>query len=320
MANRRKSLISFITALVLGFLLALGWVNRWYIHDSIRLYGYQAPAEIAELASDTTMNSDSRRLFYVYSPSIEDKDEFNEHCKLSEFTIVLGCYVGGRGIYIYNVTDERLDGIKQVTAAHEMLHVAYERLGGSEKDRIDGLLQEALTSVANPRIQTTIEEYRKNGADISNELHSIIGTEVRTLTPELETYYSRYFENRSEVVRLSEQYEQAFTELKNRIAEADKTLEALRSQIDSLESEVEAMSKELQSRLAALNSASSAAEYNAAVPGYNRLVNVYNSKVRQLRKLIERYNALVAERNAIAIEENNLHKAIDSRPDTIETQ
>ena len=35
--------------------------------------------------------------------------------------------------YIYNVNDERLNGLKEVTAAHEMLHAAYERLPESDK-------------------------------------------------------------------------------------------------------------------------------------------------------------------------------------------
>ena len=36
-------------------------------------------------------------------------------------TAVLGCYAN-REISIFNVTDQRLDGIREVTAAHEMLH------------------------------------------------------------------------------------------------------------------------------------------------------------------------------------------------------
>ncbi len=318
---------SFKTAVILACVLvvpALLWTQRWPIHDWLKLQNYSPPPEIAQLASDIDLNDSSKRLFYVYHPALEaDKVAFNQHCTLTEQTIVLGCYVSGTGIYLYDVTDERLAGVEQVTAAHEMLHVAYERLSNRERERINALLEQTFATVTNERIKTTIEEYRNNGADINNELHSILGTEVRTLPTELENYYKRYFSDRSKVLTYSEKYESVFAELKQKVAEIDKRLGILKNQIEALEADVDARSRALQSEKARMDSLSSSKryeEYNAAVPGYNAQVNAYNIKVKQLRQLINEYNALVAERNEIAVQENELFKAIDSRIDTIQTQ
>ncbi len=299
------------------------WTQRWNIYDTLRLRGYQPPAQIAQLATDTSLNDGSRRLFYVYHPELEQKQAFNDNCKSAEKTIVLGCYVSGRGIYLYSVTDERLNGVVQVTAAHETLHAAYERLDGREKQRVKGLIDDAYAKLTDQRIKDTIEDYRQNGADITNELHSILGTEVRSLPAELEQYYSRYFTNRLKIVEYSEKYEQAFTERKNRIADADRQLEALKQQINAGEASLGALSQELKNeraRLDKLLASKDYAAYNAAVPGFNSRVNAYNAQVGQVRRLIDQFNALVAERNSIAAEENDLYKAIDSRPDTLKTQ
>lgn len=298
----------------------LAWSQRWNIYDSWRLRGYEPPAVIAQLAAETSLNDKGRRLFYVYHPELKDKATFSQSCRSSERTIVLGCYVSGHGIYLFKVTDERLQGIMQVTAAHETLHAAYERLGGSEKQHIDQMVQSAFTQVKNQRIHDTVEDYRKNGADIANELHSIMGTEVRHLPAELEAYYKRYFTNRKQIVDYSEKYEKAFTERKQKIAEYDRQLESLKQEIESLETDLHAREQRLQSersRLDAFMSAGNVEAYNAGVPGFNAQVNAYNNQVSRIRGLIDQYNRIVGERNSIAAEEGELIKAIDSRPSTI---
>lgn len=323
MGLKTKRVVSLGSVLLVIAVPVVLWTQRWNIYDTLRLRGYQPPAQVAQLASDTAMNDKTRRLFYVYHPGLEDKKSFNDHCRSSEKTIVLGCYVSGTGIYLYNVTDERLAGVIQVTAAHETLHAAYDRLSLKEKQRVNKLLDQAYAVVTNQRIRDTIEDYRKNGADITNELHSILGTEVRELTPELDQYYTRYFTNRLKIVAYSEKYEQAFNERKQKVEEDDKKLAILKQQIESGEVELNALEQQLQAeraRLDAMLANKDYAGYNAGVPGFNARVNAYNAKVRTIRNLIDQYNVLVAERNAIATEESELVKAIDSRPDTIQSQ
>lgn len=315
--KRVSGILIVFAVIILPFVV---WTHRWYLYDTLRLRGYEPPAKIVQLATDTTLNEDSRRLFYVYYPTLNEKQDFNNNCKTSEKTIVLGCYVSGVGIFLFNVTDERLNGIVQVTAAHETLHAAYERLNSADKTRINELTQNVYKSLNSPRITESISEYQKNGADVANELHSIIGTEIRGLPPELETYYARYFTNRLKIVEFSEKYEQAFTERKQKVAEYDKTLLGLKNKIEAKESEVESRKQSIsaeRSRLDGLLADKDFEKYNEAVPKYNSSVNSYNKVVRDIRSLIDQYNKLVAERNAIVSEETELINAIDSRPDTL---
>ncbi len=317
---RITSLIAFLFVLVVAGLL---WLNRWNIYDAMRLRGYQAPVAIAQLATDTTMNDHTRRLFYVYHPELEDKSAFVQSCKSAEKTIVLGCYVPSQGIYLSNITDPRLVGVVQVTAAHETLHAAYDRLSPSDKTKVDNMLDTAYQQVNDQRIKDTIEAYRKEGADVKNELHSILGTEVRNLPPDLEAYYRRYFTNRLAVVGYSEKYEQAFTERQKAVTDYDIQLKDLKQKLDSAEASLstqEAALKNQRSRLDSLLNAKQYEAYNAGVPGYNASVTAYNTSVRTVRALIDKYNEIVNKRNAIVNEESELVKSIDSRPETINTQ
>ncbi len=319
---RSKRTGVIITALLLAILGMLWW-QRWNVYDALRLRNYQASSQIVQLASEAGMNDHGRHLFYVYHPELDEKQAFNQNCKNNEQTIVLGCYVDGEGIYIYNVTDPRLQGITQVTAAHEMLHAAYGRLNASDKTRIDNLLNQTYAKMDNARLKETIEDYRKNGADVTNELHSILGTETRDLPPELEDYYSRYFSNRTQVVEQSEKYEQAFEMRKQQVGDDDKQLQSLKQQIDTAQNDLSRQKTSLdqdRARLDGLLAAKQYEAYNQGVPGFNAKVNSYNAQAKHIGQLIDQYNNLVAQRNAIATEESELIQAIDSRPSTVPEQ
>lgn len=309
--------------LVLVAILAAGaaaWLNRWYIYDTVRLRGYTPPAQVVELAYNTTMDAETRRIFFANHPKLLEKSNFRQHCPTGEVSIVLGCYVSNDGIYLADIMEERLAGIVEVTAAHEVLHAAYDRLTGSEKERIDRLLNEAFKDVKNERIRKNVEEYRANGADVTNELHSILGTEVRQLPKQLEDYYAQYFDERQKIVEYSEQYEAAFTELKELVEKYDQQLKSLKSQIDSLQASLRQQNQQLQAerqRLDQLRSSGQTEQYNSAVPGFNALVNGYNADVNRVRSLIDQYNTTVAKRNDIVVEQGELIEAIDSRPETI---
>lgn len=316
MTTRNKS--GLITLAALLIVLAGIFLFRHNISDWYKLRGYTPPSEIVEVADQITLKNEWRRLFYVNHPEIADKNTFNEHCRKNEFTIVLGCYLSGQsGIFLLEVDDERLEGVVQVTAAHELLHAAYERLGSKEKSRIDTLLTQTFVNIKDKRIRETIESYRESDPTIvTNELHSILGSEVRTLPDELEQYYSRYFTDRKKVVSFSEQYEAAFIERRNKVREYDQELSELRVSIDSLSAQLTQTNSELQSQRSEMNqlrSSGKTSQYNAQVPSYNAKVSGYNRDVDRLQGMVSKYNQIVEIRNQLAAEEHELVEAIDSR-------
>ena len=178
------------------------------------------------------MNEYGKKLFYVQRPLLQNLDEFRNSCSTSEQTIVLGCYKTNVGIYIYGIEDSRLQGVKQVTAAHEMLHAAYDRLSQSEKNKVNQLTLSAFNQLTDERVKKNIESYRTRDASVvPNELHSILATEVDSLPPELEQYYKKYFIDRHKIVAFSNQYEGEFTRRESAIDAYDKQLEDTKSSI-----------------------------------------------------------------------------------------
>lgn len=313
----KRKLLNLTSLLILVALPAVVFWQRQAVFDWYRLRGYNPPTQISQLALDTGMNDDMKRLFYVYHPELQDKAAFNTSCRDNELTIVLGCYVNGRGIYLLDVTDDRLNGVEQVTAAHESLHAAYARLSKKDKVRIDSLTKSAYDTLASQRIKDTVELYRKQDASIvPNELHSILGTEMRILPPELEMYYAEYFTDRLKVVGYSELYEQAFTQRKQQVEAFDAQLASLKKDIEDLQAKLDTDEAALgaeRARMTALRENDQTDEYNAAVPGYNRRIGAFNANISKLTSFIAQYNEIVPRRNAIASEEKELVSAIDSR-------
>ncbi len=292
-------------------------VKKQQIIDWTQLRNYKPDSIISKLAVDTTMSNLGRHLFYVNHPTLHEKSTFAGHCKISELTNILGCYVSGDGIYLYDVKDPRLSGIKEATSAHEMLHVAYERLSATEKVKVNKMLLDVYSKVTDTRIKNTIASYKKAGADTTNELHSILGTEILALTPDLENYYKKYFTNRTAVVKYFNQYQNAFEERKNKVEQYDISLASIKSRIENLEYDLKNEASSLENERSRMNNLianNQVSEYNQAVPIFNRRIEAYNNKTKVVKQLVDDYNGIVIERNNIATEENELIKAIDSSP------
>lgn len=316
----------FGNILSIGLLVALvfAYFQRQDIYDWYRLRDYTPPAEIVALADATTMNSLGKKLFYINQPDIQDKQEFSKNCTVAEESIVLGCYVSNSGIYIYDVKDQRLNGIEEVTSAHEMLHAAYDRLSEEERSRVDYLTNQELEKIDDKRLLRTIDSYRKRDPSvIPNELHSILATEVRIISPELEQYYKKYFINRLAIVELSENYESAFTELEERAENYKSQLAVLKQEIEQqnavLAEEASSLSSEYND-LQADRGTSDAESFNNRAQRYNLRVNEYNNQVAAVSIKIDNYNQILKEYNLIITQENELYNAIDSRPKTINSQ
>ena len=318
--SRQTNKFTGISLLVFVAAAAVLFFNQQRLVDYSRLHNYTAPPEVATIATQDTLTPYARKVFYVNHPLIEQKSAFTQSCPdaTREQTIVLGCYHGGQsGIYLLNVTDSRLDGVKQVTAAHEMLHAAYDRLSVSDRNNLNAMLNDFYKNkLTDKRILTTIDAYKKSEPnDVVNEMHSIFGTEVAQLPAPLEQYYTKYFTNRNAVTSFSDQYQSEFTMRQAAVASADARLAQLKDQIDAARSDLDNKQTEItakQQSLTALRNGNNIAAYNAGVGPYNDLVNAYNAEVQQVRSLIAQYNELVATRNATAVEEDQLVKSLSA--------
>ncbi len=294
-------------------------LERQALLDWWHLRGYIAPASVVQLAGDDTMTAKARDLFYVNHPDITAGNAFTSHCPAgSEKTVVLGCYLGNdHGIYVYAVTDARLDGVEQVTAAHETLHAAYRRLSSSERTKVDAMLvdyyQHGLTD---QRIKDTIAAYKKSEPnDVVNEMHSVFGTEVATLPPALEQYYKQYFTDRAKIVAYTASYQGEFTSRHNQVTAYDTQLKALNQQITADETQLDQQKAALDSQSSQLQNERTSghvAAYNNGVASYNHAADAYNTLLANTKDLINRYNGIVDKRNAVALEEQQLTKELSA--------
>lgn len=185
------------------------------VQDIWRGWGYEPETRIAEIEEDLELTDRGKRLFRATRPIIEQSTDFNTHCGSHSAEIsVIGCYTGGK-MYIYEITNDELADANTVTAAHELLHAAWERMGEGEKARISALLDEVYQQNAE-WMESELEAYT---ADVrKEEMYTRAGTKLENLPEELEKHYADYFRNRAQIVAFYHNYEAPFERLKSEMA------------------------------------------------------------------------------------------------------
>lgn len=304
-------------------LLALAFTiffNRQFLIDNYLAWQYQPTNEIAAISQRIQLTEKGKLYFYASQPQLDDRDTFNKVCtaKDSEQSVVLGCYSALR-IYLFNIDNPKLDGIKEVTAAHEMLHAAYDRLAANERERVNQLVADQLTEITDQRILDLVKEYDKTEpGERLNELHSILGTEVAELSPELESYYKQYFQERRVVVALAASYSAVFEDLKDRADGLLAELSALADQIETRNANYTAAAKQLNRDIDAFNARARSGQMTRAEFDAERAE--LESRQQGLQTLYDSITADIAlyeakrkELQAINAESETLNRSIDSK-------
>jgi hypothetical protein len=318
---RRSRHIGLAVVLAIWLVLvALFILNSQRISDWWRLRGYVPPVAVAQLANEDTMTSYTRHLFYLNRPQLlSSVTSFRAHCPEDENTIVLGCYHPGQnGIFIYAVTDPTLSGVQQVTAAHEVLHAAYARLTSSARAQLNAeLVNYYKHGLNNPLVKAEVQLYQKTEpGSVMDEMSCTFGTEIATLPPSLNAYYSQYFTDRQAIVAYEQKYQAAFSSRQAIVMQDDAQLANLKSQIDTMEVQMKSSLTNLNSQLnnlVSLRTAQNIPAYNAGVPGYNSDIDAYNANVQTVETLVNQYNQLVAVRNQVAGQVTTLASDLDTR-------
>lgn len=331
LAQAQRGNVAVRLVVSLGLLLAAIFIlfNRQYLVDQVVVWQFTPTAEVAAVSDAAHLSEHGEFLFYASRPALLERDAFNEACRSSatEHTAVLGCYTLNR-IYLFDIDNERLAGIKEVTAAHEMLHAAYQRLSTSERDRINALIEKQSFGADEARITELLSEYAKSEpGERLNELHSILGTEVRDLDPELEAYYAQFFVDRAKVVALSEQYQTVFAELKLRQESLSVELNGL---ADAIEREGAAYKRNLQVlsidvesfNAQARSGQMTRAEYDSQRAALESRQASLKRQYDTIQALIAQYEAKRDELASINTEANALNRSINSSlapvPDAID--
>jgi hypothetical protein len=240
--------------LFIGAFLLASWIgtNQDTVLDWLQVKPTGNSPEVERLAEATTMTRSAQRLFYRQDPTIEQRQNFMRTCsKVPVKGVMLGCYTRGK-IAIQSVKEPKLDGIMEVTAAHEMLHAAYDKMSQSQRDHLSPLLEAAVSQVKDSRLMKVLNQYKKDDRQrYLNELHSHLGTEVINLAnPELEKHYQQYFVDRRKLVSFAVKSGAA-------MRQTDERMETLKVEIDRMEQELKTQKAELTQSKTSLTASSS---------------------------------------------------------------
>jgi hypothetical protein len=327
MENKRKSKTkSVLKTLVVAIFLAAavwGYLNRQFIEDNVASFNFKPSQQIESLTNRLDLTATGRLVLFASLPEVKSRDDFQSNCVVREDDInILGCYSFGK-IFVYDITDPELDGIKEVTLAHEMLHAVYERLSSQEKSRLAPYLEQVYNQIKDEDLESRMSYYERNEPDERyNELHSIIGTEVASskVPAELEQHYGKYFANRSKVVELHDSYQGKFSELKQKADELKAKLEELADEINKQRVEYDENWANLSAEIAEFNRRAEAG-YFVSQAAFDAERSLLVGKVATLDKLwgqindqISNYNLIVEEYNEISLRAEKLNSSLDSAP------
>ena len=295
-------------------------LNRQRILDQITVWQYTPTAEVSGLVDRAGMNSEGKFYYLASQPKLDSSSTFNSECdRVENVTSILGCYSSSR-IYIYNVTDPQLDGIREVTAAHETLHAIYDRMGDDEKAKVDKLIEAEYNKLfTNKDFSDLMAFYAKTEpGQRDNELHSIIGTEVGNISLELEAHYDKYFSNRQKVVELNAKYSSVFKSLKDQANALSVKLDTLSALITTESAKYNADVQAINNDIAAFNvraasgNFSSQSQFNSQRAALTQRVTAVQVLRASIDANIAQYTEMLGEYNSLAAQSKKLYSVIDS--------
>ncbi len=288
--NRSREVVAVLvtTAAMLGI---YALFQSTYVQDTWKGWQYQEPANIAQIRSELELTDSAQRIFLATHPAVEAAEAFNEHCDSHREDIsLLGCYTGDK-MYIYAIDLPELEAANKVTAAHELLHAVWARMGRSERQQVEQLLQQFRQDHAE-WAEEELKLYSEN--EQLEELYTRVATKVRDLPEALEAHYRQYFTNRQKIVEFYESYQAPFDELltENR---------TLQTQILQLGQEIDQGRAEYLARMAALEQEITEFNNCADTPG------CFQSRA----EFTERRGKLEAERTALEALRVEVNQKID---------
>ena len=299
-------------------------LNRQWIEDYMRGFGYEPEGEMGRIMKDLELTGRGEFLFRAARPELSSQDEFNAVCRsvLDEEIAVLGCYADDN-IYVYNIESAELDGIRELTTAHELLHAVWARMSEGERSALSGALNQTLEKNRDV-LGEELEIY--DVGQRQEELFVRAGTEVADLPAELEKVYGGIFSDQDMVVSFYNKYIGVFRAMEAEMEELESQMQGIQAQIDSLSVEYEQRVDALNVEIGSFNAcAETAGCFGSDGEFYARRAVLMNEQTvlegmyGQINGLIDQYNGLVEKYNADVTRTEKLNQMMNSnsRPEGI---
>ena len=290
------------------------------IGDAIKGARYEPSAEMSKVIERDKFTKAGERILRATYPELEPAEDFNQHCYsgAERESSVLGCYSDDR-IYVYDIDNAELDGIKETVLAHELLHAVWNRMSVKERrvlyDDLDSTYMIHSRELSEHMAQYSEEDYY-------DELHSIIGTQLSGLdmTETLRTHYAKYFTSQNLIANFYDSYNAKFEALERKAEKLSQQIENNKAKIDSLtnnyNAEYELLLADIESfnaRAVQPNGFLSRAQFDAErselMARQDKLDTMYN----ELNDLIQSTNTMVEEYNNNVLQIGDLYDSVNSR-------
>lgn len=315
--SKHRGLWRWVVALVLITIVFLVEINREWIEDYWRGITFEPSDGIAAIRDKLGLADYGMFLFNASNPVLSDSEEFNDKCRFEkdEEEAILGCYLD-KDIYIYNIVDEKLDGIRECTAAHELLHAVWKRMGEEErKAYVDSL------SLVYEQNKDYLEEelgvYDNN--ERSEELYVRAGTEVKKLPADLERHFAKVFKDQDKVVGYYDKYIAVFRDLQAELDALEAEMNEIKLEINTREGEYSNRLARLNAEIDEFNSCAETAGCFSSQWAFDQRRSVLIGEQRALTSLYERieelintYNQKVDKYNEDVLSNNKLNQIINS--------
>jgi hypothetical protein len=322
----RAAGVGLVIGLNVLVLVAAVWAatNPQRIADQLAVWQYTPSVTIENYALRDTLTDEGLFLFYASKPRVSPEAQFDAFCASHKEDVgVLGCYLpNDKTIHLYDVQDDRLAGLEEVVAAHEMLHAAWDRMSLSDRAELGVLLEaEAAKRTDDTALTATLAFYATaEPGERLNELHSIIGTEFGDLSPELEKHYSTYFKDRSAVVAMHVASNRVFVDQAEAVNGLVVDIDALAASIDAdyaaYNSSYDQLNSEINDFNARADSGAFAtqAEFDAERGSLLDRQSGLDASYTAITARVAQYNAMVAQLDALNAEGEQLNEAINITP------
>ena len=300
-ANDPSSSYKRVIKVLVFSVILLVFLSRDFIADTFSVLAYTGDSDVVALADKSGMNMNGKALFLSASPELVDANKLHEHCPMEdENSVEYGCYIPSKNkIYILKLTEQPYSEIAISTAAHEMLHVAWSKLGDNRRREVLGMLNSHMSEsndYTTQSVKASLELYDKAENIQSDELHALIGSEVdsKFTVKDIEDYYRIYFSNRSKTVASKINYDQGVEKIETDIS-------TKREAINKLEVELsEFADKWLHPIEAYMQQNAYYGDYytyNKNVDAYNNNLSIYNSRREEYERLITVINVDIEKYN-----------------------
>lgn len=315
----RRAALSFAIAAVLLCAGVLGFIYRQDIQDTIEGASFQPTPAVASIEQRVGLTPAGTRIFHATTPSVVGADSFNASCPRQESASpIMGCYTPQDAIFIYDVENQKLDGIKEVTAVHELLHAVWARLSAAERESLGAELQQVYEKNADTKLRQRMAYYqRTESGQEKNELHSILATEMPQLSDRLERHYAKYFDRQS-VVALYEKYQTQYETLERRVVALQETMATLAENTQAQSREYNNSRAQLEGDIRNFNTRAQSGAFSSQA-SFNqerqRLVargDALEVQRISINKSIDEYNAQYDEYVRVAGEIQLLNSSMDS--------